>query len=276
MNYSAAENPILFRNFLEQNISGDKYEYTFVTNQIESALAGFDQVYSDSFVNICDNNPKSWILVVNTDKFVSVYGENYTEEQITESLKVFDFADENHTFLSGSKDLLLRIVDIAAKGKYRVEKSRYFYRLKQTKILDYSSYQILIPDFENALELAEMLQAYYHEEYNGDNDKTIRQMYNKIIDLLLTNSIVIVTDPNTEQIISLCTIKDSSPGILFTKPSFRNKGFGKVLLNFCSEQLLKENEIIYVMTDANVLSSNRIMENLGFEKFYEYINVTIN
>jgi len=276
MNYSAGENPILFRNFLEQNISGDKYEYTFVNNQIESVLAGYDQIYSDSFVNICEKNPKSWILVVNTDKFVSVYGENYTEEQITESLKVFDFADENHTFLSGSKDLLLKIVDFAAEGKYKLEKSRYFYRLSQAKKMDYSTYQIVIPDFENVLELAEMLQMYYHEEYNGDNDKTLDQMYKKINELLLTNSIVVLTDPKSEKIISLCTVKDSSPGILFTKSTFRNKGFGKVLLNFCSEQLLKENEIIYVMTDANVLSSNRVMEDLGFEKFYEYINVTIN
>lgn len=121
-----------------------------------------------------------------------------------------------------------------------------------------------------------MLQSYYQEEYKGANDKSIQEMYGRIYDLIMSGNIFILFDELvSHEIIAFCTIKDTNPGILYTKPIYRNRGYGRVLLNYIVEMLLKENEMIFLMTDANVLSSNKLCENLGFENFYEYISVEI-
>ena len=216
-------------------------------------------------------------MIVNTDSFVSAYGKNWTQSQITEVREDFDFTDEAHSFVMGEKKLLLEIMANSNISNFKIGKERIFYRTKKVKSFEFDNYEIRKPTFDNVAELASMLQMYYHEEYKAENDKAIQDMYLRINDLILSDEIFIINDnTNKQEIISFCTIKDSSPGILFTKQNYRNRKFGQILLSYCSNKLLEENDEIFLMTDANVLESNKICENLGFIKFYEYISINIS
>ena len=68
--------------------------------------------------------------------------------------------------------------------------------------------------------------------------------------------IYVLKDSNGE-ITSFCTLINPDIGIIFTKKQYRRQGKGKKLLSFCSNLLLEENDEIYLMTDSNVLSSNK-------------------
>lgn len=276
MNYTALKEPAIFKKFLDDNISDKNlYEFTYLQNQLESVLSGYQNIYSDSLVNIDNQNSESWILIVNTDSFVSVYGKNWTNFQIGEIIQDFDFKDESHSFVMGEKHLLLEILAQCGINNYHIGKDRNFYRARNVKTFEFDNYDIKEPTFDNVAELASMLQMYYYEEYKGANDKTLADMYLRINDLILSNEIFIITDANNQEIMSLCTIKDSSPGILFTKQNYRNKKFGQILLSYCSNKLLEENDEIFIMTDSKVLESNKVCENLGFVRFYEYVSIDI-
>lgn len=278
MNYTALKEPTIFKKFLDDYISDKNlYEYTYLQNQLESVLAGYQNIYSDSLVNINNQNAKSWILIINSDSFVSVYGKDWTQSQITEVIHDFDFTDETHSFVMGEKKLLLEILVNSNISDFEIGKERFFYRTKKVKSFQFDNYEIKKPTLDNIAELASMLQMYYHEEYKGENEKTIEDMYLRINDLILSGEIFIITDnTNKQEIISFCTIKDSSPGILFTKQNYRNRKFGQILLSYCANKLLEENDEIFLMTDSNVLESNKVCENLGFIKFYEYISINIS
>jgi hypothetical protein len=278
MNYTALKESTIFKEFLDNNISDKNlYQYTYLQNQLESVISGFQNIYSDSLVNIDNQNSNSWILIVNTDSFVSVYGKNWTQSQIIEILQDFDFTDESHSFVMGDKNLILEILGKSEISDFIIGKERNFYRTKKVKSFEFGNYEIKKPSFDNVAELASMLQIYYHEEYKGENDKTIEDMYLRINDLILSDEIFIITDAsNKQEIISLCTIKDSSPGILFTKQNYRNRKFGQILLSYTSNKLLEINDEIFLMTDSNVIESNKVCENLGFAKFYEYVSINIS
>ncbi|MBP2615822.1 GNAT family N-acetyltransferase [Chryseobacterium jejuense] len=274
MNYIANDNPSFFRDFLNQNFADKSlYQYTYLQNQLESVLNGYEQIYSDSLVNVDNNDPSKWIIIVNTDRLVSIYGSNWDANQINEILVAFDFDIENHSFISGTSKLILEILDKAKIKDYQIGKKRSFYKSSSVKEFDYSTYNIQRPGFERVPELAKMLQMYYHEEYKGNNDKTIQDMYMRINDLILSDEIFTINDITDNSIISFCSIKDSSPGILFTNKSSRNKGYGQILLSYCSNLLLNQQKTIYLMTDADILESNILCQKIGFEKFYDYISI---
>ena len=76
--------------------------------------------------------------------------------------------------------------------------------------------------------------------------------------------------------LSFCTIINPDIGILFTSPTHRNNGFGKILLSYCSQLLLNYNDEIYLMTDKNKVSSNSACQRVGFEPFFNYQQLLIN
>ena len=120
-----------------------------------------------------------------------------------------------------------------------------------------------------------MLQEYYHEEYNGLNDKTIEDMRQRIISVIQIKKIYVLLDMN-ETLLSFCTVIDPDIGILFTKKEHRNKGYGKIILSYCSQLLQQKNETVYVMTDSDKLESNIVCEAVGFKPYYNYIMTKIN
>jgi len=277
MNYIAGNNPSFFRDFIDQNIADKSlYQYNFLQNQLESVLDGHEQIYSDSLVNVNPDDGSKWIIIVNTDRLVSVYGSNWDESQVDEILTAFDFTAKEHSLISGTSRLVLELLDKAKLKDCEIGKRRFFYRSSSIKKINYQVYNIEIPGFEKVSELAKMLQLYYHEEYKGANDKSIEDMYMRINELILSNQIFVIKETENGNIISFCSIKDSSPGILFTKPQYRNRGYGQILLSYCSNLLLAEKEYIYLMTDADIIESNVLCEKIGFENFYEFISIDIN
>ncbi len=129
--------------------------------------------------------------------------------------------------------------------------------------------------FKELNELAVMLQEYYHEEYNGINDKTIEEMQHRIFQVIHTKKIYVLLDTN-EKLLSFCTIINPDIGILFTKRQYRNKGYGKIILSYCSNFLQQKNGMVYLMTDIDKLESNIVCEAVGFKPYYKYVVALIN
>ena len=119
-----------------------------------------------------------------------------------------------------------------------------------------------------------MLQSYYHEEYGGENDKSIEHTKKEINYLIQIDKIFTLKNLSGE-LLSFCSIINPDIGILFTKKTFRRKGYGKIILSFCSNQLLKENEEVYIMTDKNHLYSNKACTSLGFSPLFKYASKRI-
>lgn len=124
-------------------------------------------------------------------------------------------------------------------------------------------------------ELSKMLQGYYHEEYDGLNDKTIEEMRERILQVIRTKMIFVLLDDN-QQILSFCTIIDPDIGILYIKREHRNKGYGKVILTYCSQLLRKRNGAVFLMTDRDKPESNTVCAALGFKPYFYYVMTDIN
>lgn len=142
MIYIAEHNPKFFTDFLDTHITAEKYEYTYAFNQIQSALNGHEQIYSDSVVCINDDNPESWILIIYSESFISVYGENWTSLMVTELCSSFNFSDSD-SIISGSKELIETIFAEARIENYKIGKSRFFYRADRVTLSDYERYSIV-------------------------------------------------------------------------------------------------------------------------------------
>ena len=120
-----------------------------------------------------------------------------------------------------------------------------------------------------------MLQEYYQEEYDGSNDKTIEEMRRRIISVIQTEKIYVLLD-KYETLLSFCTIIDPDIGILFTNRVHRRKGYGKIILSYCSQLLQQKNDTVYVMTDGNKIESNIVCKAVGFEPYFNYTMTKIN
>ncbi|WP_306351081.1 hypothetical protein [Flavobacterium sp. '19STA2R22 D10 B1'] len=120
-----------------------------------------------------------------------------------------------------------------------------------------------------------MLQDYYHEEYKGENDKSIEDMRMRILQVISTGKIFVLKN-NHNQILGFCTIIDPDIGILFTKLQFRNQDNGKKLLVHTSRLLLQKNKEVFVMTDKNEIASNKTCISVGFVQYFENIFLQIN
>lgn len=120
-----------------------------------------------------------------------------------------------------------------------------------------------------------MLQEYYHEEYNGLNNKEIEEMQLRMFQLIKSEKVYVLLNSN-DQILSFCSIIDPDIGILFTKNDSRNKGCAKMILSYCSNLLLQRNGKVFLMTDQDKLESNLVSAKVGFESFYKYKMVEIN
>lgn len=48
------------------------------------------------------------------------------------------------------------------------------------------------------------------------------------------------------------------------------------LLSYCSKLLLEDNDEIYLMTDRDVISSNKTCKSVGFNPFFDFTYIRIN
>lgn len=260
-----------FNKFIFEKIDLKKYQHKFLNDYVNQALKGLVPVGELSVLSISTDG---WILILHGEMLL-IYGENWNEIQIEEINEVFDLNKYTNYLLTGEDALITKFIEFYKLNNINIEKRRLLYRSNEIKNHNNENLIIRIGSFNELEELAVMLQEYYHEEYNGLNEKTIEEMRQRIVSVIQTQKIYILLDKN-KNLLSFCTIIDPDIGILFTKQKHRKKGFAKIILSYCASLLQEENEIVYVMTDRDKIESNIVCEAVGFKPYYNYIATRIN
>jgi hypothetical protein len=271
MNITPKDNPTEFNRFLSEKIGLELFEDKFLLDYIKKAQSGVLKLYDASLVNISDD---SWILILHGEVLL-IYGKNWKAEQFSEIKETFDLNSYTNYSLAGNSELINDLIDFFKVYNHIIEKERIFYRTNKISNFDSKKTTIELGQMSDLNELSEMLQKYYHEEYNGQNDKQIDEMNRRIFGLIQTSAIYVLKNSSGE-ICSFCTIINPDIGILFTKSKFRKKGFGKIIIAFCSKLLLEENDEVFVMTDKAKIASNIVCEKVGFKPYFNYTSTGIN
>jgi GNAT superfamily N-acetyltransferase len=271
MNIDPITDPEGFENFLFESIDLNSYKYKYLNDFVNKVLSGEFILYESSLINIGANG---WIIVLHSEALL-VYGENWKNEQINEISEKLDLNVYTNYTLTGDHELIDQILQHYQIENNSVLKRRLFYRTEH--LVPHTNSNVIIRPAQN-LELEElsiMLQQYYHEEYNGLNDKTLEEMRGRM-SLMINNEMVYILISEDGQLASFCTIINPDIGILFTKEEFRNRGFGRVILYSCAKLLFEENGIVYLMTDRDCTSSNRVSEHVGFTPYFKWLMAEIN
>ncbi len=271
MNIKPKDNPEEFNRFLLEEAGIELFENKFLSDYIKRASNGELKLYDASLLNISDD---SWILILHGDVLL-IYGKNWKVDQFSEIKEIFELNSYTNYSLTGNSELIYALIAFFKVDNHTVEKERIFYRT--TKITNFDSKNITIElgEIPDVTELSGMLQQYYHEEYNGQNDKPLDEMVQRIFSLIQTNSIYVLKN-SAGKICSFCTIINPDIGILFTKSEFRGNGFGKLIISFCSKLLLEENDEVFVMTDRAKVASNIVCKKVGFIPYFNYTITEIN
>lgn len=271
MNLNPVNDLVEFNRFLFREIDLEEYRFKYLNNYIQKARAGRVTIYETSVINISD---AGWVLILHGDMLL-IYGENWSIDQIHEVSEVFDLNNLTNFTLSGDEQLIDRIIEFYQPRNSEIKKRRIFYQSDEINIIENRNINIRLAMLPDLGELALMLQEYYHEEYGGENDKSIEEMEERVFSLIQTERIFVLQNED-EELVSFCTIVDPDIGILFTKEQHRNNGFGKVILSHCANQLHNENGTVYLMTDRDRLDSNIVCERVGFIPFFYYKMIEVN
>jgi|SRR5690606_26438304 len=271
MNLNPINNQADFNRFLFNDINLEEYKYKFLYDCIQKAQSGQVPIYETSILNISDTG---WILILHSDMLL-IYGENWNEDQIHEISDVFDLNVFTNFTLAGDDELIDQIIDFYRPRNSEVKKRRIFYQTDAIVIIENENINIRSAMLSDLDELAIMLQQYYYEEYNGQNDKSIEETQELILSYI-QNATITVLENEDRELISFCTIVNPDIGILFTKQQHRNNGFGKIILSYCANQLHNENGTVYLMTDRDRVDSNIVCERVGFVPFFHYKMIVVN
>lgn len=271
MNITLKNNPKEFNNFLFEKIGIDRYEYKFLKEYIKTVQNGIRKLYDDSIINTTENG---WILILHGDVLL-VFGNNWNKTQFLEIKDLFDLNKFPNYLVNGESTLVNELINFFNIKKHSIYKERVFYQSNKIETFIREGVMIELGKMNDHDKLSKMLQQYYHEEYKGKNDKSLKEMQQRMFYLIQSSTIY--TLKNTlGQLLCFCTIIDPDIGILFTNIEYRRLGYGKVILSYCSELLEKKNNIVYSMTDKEEVASDYVCKAVGFKPYYEYTMTEIN
>jgi hypothetical protein len=245
--------------------------YKFLSHEVAKCMQGDSTFYDDSLLNIRGD---SWILIIHSDA-VMIYGHMWSSENFEEIKKGFDLSKFSNYLIIGDSLLIKALLEFYEIDNFIIEMERVFYRANSITLFDTQDLEISSPEEIDINPLASMLQQYYHEEYDGENDKSLEEMKSRIQTCISKKAIYVLKN-GENNILSFCTLIDPDIGIFFTKAELRNKGYGKIILSYCSDILLQQNEEIYLMTVKSKAESNAACQRVGFRQFYEYSYIRIN
>lgn len=271
MNITPNDNPEEFNKILFQEIGINLFRHKYLKDYLDGVQSGSKKLYDASFINTTE---KGWILILHGE-ILLIYGHNWNKSQFSEIKEIFDLNQYTNYVAGGDAKLINELIEFFQVDKHTLRKERIFYKSEKIKDFDNNDFKIELGKMDDINELAVMLKQYYHEEYNGENDKSLAEMQQRMLYLIQSAKIYTLKN-NSNDLLSFCSIIDPDIGILFTNSEHRKKGYGKILLSFCSKLLEKENGNVYVMTDKNELASNQVMKAVGFKPIYEHSMTEIN
>lgn len=271
MNILLLNNPRKFEEFLYKKIDLNLYEHKFLNIYLKAVKRGGREISNNSLINYTEDG---WILIL-LGELLMVYGRNWSLNQINEITRNFDLNKFESLTINGNTQLINELLIAYNIENYSTEKDRILYKTRTVKKYNYENFKIELGCITDLNELASMMQQYFHEEYKGQNDKSINQMQNKILQRIDTKSIYVLKNLN-DNILSFCTLINPDIGILFTKNEHRRKGYGKYLLSYCSNILIEKNGEVYLTTDSVAFASNKVCKEVGFTPYFDQSLIKIN
>lgn len=271
MNLTPKHNPDEFNQFLFEEIDLNLYQHKFLRDFIVKAQKGQSILYNSSVINTTD---LGWILIIHSEMLL-IYGHDWSTEQFQEISEVFDLNKYTNYTLAGEDELIEELINFYKPKNSQTEKRRLFYQTENVNVFDTNNFRIELGMLNQLDELALMLQGYYHEEYNGLNDKEFEDMQGRMFSMIENKKVYILLNSDNK-ITSFCSIVDPDIGILFTKNEHRNKGCGKIILSYCSDLLQQKNTEVFLMTDRDKPESNQVCSKVGFEPYFNYKMIQIN
>ncbi len=271
MNLTPQHNPEEFNQFLFEEIDLDLYQHKFLRDTLVKAQRGQSTIYDSSVINTTESG---WILIIHSEMLL-IYGHNWSSKQFLEIRDIFDLNKYTNYTLAGEDELIEELINFYKPKNSQTEKRRLFYKTEKVNVFDTNNFRIGLGTINQIDELALILQGYYHEEYNGLNDKEIEDMQDRMFSMIENEKIYVLLNSDNK-IISFCSIIDPDVGILFTKNEYRNKGCGKMILSYCSDILQQRNSTVFLMTDRDKPESNELCSKVGFEPYFNYKMIKIN
>lgn len=271
MNLILKDYPDEFCNFLSEKINLELFQYKYLKDEIIKVRKGESQIYGSSIINATNTG---WILILHC-KMLLIYGQNWGNEQIQEISEEFNLNHYTNFTLAGEDELIDAIINFYNPKNFHTWKRRLFYQTEKIKVFDNTNGKIELGNIIQSHELAVMLQEYYHEEYDGLNDKEISDMQNRVNSMIMRKLIYVHINAE-DKITCFCSVVDPDIGILFTKKEHRNQGYGKIILSYCADLLQQKNGSVFLMTDRDNPESNEVCNNVGFVPYFEYKMTTIN
>lgn len=201
---------------------------------------------------------------------------NLTKEDIKYIIERIDFnyfkIDGFHFI--GNTHFIDKLSDFDSNFTFESFKERFFYSLKKIKLNSKFSKEVNLASTEDIQEIAILYQQYYHEEYNGKNDKEIDTTL-EIVEKLQSQKLIYGLKEDNK-IIGFCTImsflslRPNMVGTIFIDINFRQNGNGRNLLSFVASILIDQNSELFLVTTKENIVSNQMVESIGFKMQYEH------
>jgi predicted GNAT family acetyltransferase len=257
---------------IENLIKEHKFEHFYLYENVLRANEENIEVNAKWLIG----DDSSWIMGFCANNNYNIYGINYSKELLDSVVNKINFKElPNKICFSGNKEIILEILTKNPSVGYTVYKDRNFYETNSTDFNEHITENILIRDAEiNDLNIVSEFNCdFFEEEYDGNNNKEINEI--KFQMQIIINDKKIIVGQDVDELVGFCTrmntkFDNEMIGTVFVEKKIRNKGFGKVLLSEMTKNILENNKKCWLMTDVKNVSSNKIVEGLGYKKIFEY------
>lgn len=263
-------------NFVAQIQSLNNYkalDFYYIIEAYGRVMAGYNNLY-DAWIY---KNGESWCVGfwIDGNYLLNSNELNKNDLQIINEKIDFKIFSQDGFHFAGDTKL---IDDLAALNIENFElqsfKERYFYESNQITFESQLKNKISLLNIQDIEKVAVLYQQYYVEEYHGKNNKEIEEVKENINNLFEKKLIFKLELEN--EIVGFCTQMSflaKTPnmiGTVFIEESKRNNKYAQNLLAEVSNEMLKQNQEIYLMTTKENFASNRMVENVGFVKKYKH------
>lgn len=267
---------IEFVSKIKSLVGEEFFEHYYLINAINEVLEGNIISYEAYYVS---NDNNSWIIGIRIDGNYLIYGKNWDKNLIEQTISKINFPlfQPNYHF-SGTNNLVTEILK-SSNRKLEIFKDRIFYTCSKLDHLDEEeNFEKVLCDIKDIEELAEMVCEYFEDEYKGINNKdfdaVLLQVESQIKKKTLWNL------KHNGKIKSICSIIQTSNGnpiigSFFTKRNERNLGYGTSLLRTVTNNLLKFNNEVWLISDKESVASNKVFHNIGYKPIYETTDILI-
>lgn len=237
--------------------------------------------YSNNFDAWIYKTDESWCVgfwINGNYLFHSRNLDTYDLKLINERINFSTFKIDGFHF-AGNTSLIDSLSELNKSFSLEKFKERYFYVADKINFESKLDVKISLVTEYDTEDVAKLYQQYYIEEYNGVNNKTIEKVLSNINSLMSRELIYKLEIKN--EVIGFCSkmsFLSETPnmiGTIFIKEACRNKKYAQYLLSNISKELLNTNQEIYLMTTKDNISSNKMVENIGFIRINEYSDRTI-